>query len=220
MVAGLLAQIDQGEAERTGERVKRAKAAARDSGRLNGGGRRPFGFRSIPGGLEVVAAEAAVIREVVTRVLAGETLARIALDLNGRGVTTPGGGRWKPGNLARLLTGRSLDPKQPRLRNTTLLEGGASWPSILSHSEVAAVTAAIDGRRHERPTRPAGRRAALSGLLLVADMNGRSLFDTTGKVQLHTLQPNGPDCPPTAYVGGSRGYDRRSTRSAAEALSA
>ena len=36
--------------------------------------------------------------------------------------------------------------------------------------------------------------------LTITEPNGRSIFDETTEIQLHILQPNGPDCPPTAYV--------------------
>jgi len=35
---------------------------------------------------------------------------------------------------------------------------------------------------------------------IITEVGGRSIFDETSEVQLHILQPNGPDCPPTAYV--------------------
>jgi hypothetical protein len=38
-------------------------------------------------------------------------------------------------------------------------------------------------------------------LLQVDDSSGHQIFNATTDVQLHKVQPNGPDCPPTAYVG-------------------
>jgi hypothetical protein len=35
---------------------------------------------------------------------------------------------------------------------------------------------------------------------VVVTDHGRSIFDSTGQAQLHKLQPNGPDCPPTAFA--------------------
>jgi hypothetical protein len=35
---------------------------------------------------------------------------------------------------------------------------------------------------------------------MVVTDHGRPMFDSTGQVQLHKLQPNGPDCPPTAFA--------------------
>jgi DNA invertase Pin-like site-specific DNA recombinase len=44
LIAGILAQVDQGEVERTGERVGRARAQRARDGIWHGGGRRPFGW--------------------------------------------------------------------------------------------------------------------------------------------------------------------------------
>lgn len=41
---------------------------------------------------------------------------------------------------------------------------------------------------------------SVSVQLTVTDFGGRSIFDSTGDVRLHMFQPNGPDCPPTAYA--------------------
>ena len=35
---------------------------------------------------------------------------------------------------------------------------------------------------------------------VVVTDHGRSVFDSTSRVELHKLQPNGPNCPPTAFA--------------------
>lgn len=41
---------------------------------------------------------------------------------------------------------------------------------------------------------------SVSVQLTITEVGGRSIFDEASEIQLHILQPNGPDCPPTAYV--------------------
>jgi Recombinase len=57
------------------------------------------------GGVVQIPAEVAVIREVATRMLAGEPLQQLAAELNERGLTTSRGSKWKGQNLGRLLGG-------------------------------------------------------------------------------------------------------------------
>jgi hypothetical protein len=85
--------------------VKDAVERNARAGRRTGGGSRPFGYRIIRHdqgegaqrrwrvGGELELAEADAIKEAATRVLKGESLRSIAMDWNGRGVKTVGGGR-------------------------------------------------------------------------------------------------------------------------------
>jgi hypothetical protein len=69
------------------------------------GGKRVYGYRWVPGeGRVVDPAEAAIVTEVVRRVLAKETLASIAADLTDRGVLTAKGDRWGVLILRKILT--------------------------------------------------------------------------------------------------------------------
>lgn len=42
--------------------------------------------------------------------------------------------------------------------------------------------------------------ATVSASLTVTDLSGRPIFDATADAELQKIQPNGPDCPPTAYT--------------------
>jgi site-specific DNA recombinase len=79
------------ESRQISDRTKRKKKAQAKAGGYHGG-KRPYGYEK--DGITVVEAEAAVIREVVRRVLAGESLKSIARDLNRRGVPTATGKLW------------------------------------------------------------------------------------------------------------------------------
>ena len=55
----------------------------------------PYGYDSVDGNLVINPAEAAIVREIYSRVLAGEGGYRIAKDLEARQIPTKRGGRWR-----------------------------------------------------------------------------------------------------------------------------
>ncbi|MFF3443564.1 recombinase family protein [Streptosporangium sp. NPDC002721] len=109
MVARMLGNVDHHESERKAERIKAKHIQLAKDGKSTGGGFRPYGYRRIydrpdpPHRLireEVVPEEAAIIRECVRRVLAGEALAAVCRDLNRRGVPTSSTGIWTARQVA------------------------------------------------------------------------------------------------------------------------
>ncbi|MBL8773349.1 MAG: recombinase family protein [Phenylobacterium sp.] len=63
-------------------------------------GARVYGYRSAPGGdVQVVEAEAAVVRRIFAAYAAGESLRAITEALNLEGVPSPSGGRWAPSTI-------------------------------------------------------------------------------------------------------------------------
>jgi len=171
MIAGLLALIDQAEAEKIGERVAGTKRTQREKGMLNGGGPRPFGYDRIRdadgniikhAGLKLNVEEVALIKEAAARIVAGESLYRITMDFNTRGLTTASGGRWKPTHLRRTLVGNNPDGMK---RQSLLLLGGANWPAILTADEARAVRAAIDANKAPARSNGGNRKYVLSGLV-------------------------------------------------------
>lgn len=64
----------------------------------------PFGFRRSPDGhYEIVPEEAAIVREIFSRVASGETYADIARDLNSRGLRTKHGAEWNRSSFNVIL---------------------------------------------------------------------------------------------------------------------
>ncbi len=111
MIAKILADVDEAEAERIGERVRNGMAKLSADGAYTGGGARPFGY-VITGGkkidgkparVTVDKAEAAVLRSIVEAALRGESLYRIAATLNGRTWIPPGEGGSKLALRARVM---------------------------------------------------------------------------------------------------------------------
>lgn len=101
MVARIKASIDAGEAERTGERVKRAHLQSAQRGKVVGG-RRPFGWKADR--ITIDAREAELIKDAAAQVIAGVPLRRIVADWNDQGVPTVfGATRWDHRTLRHIL---------------------------------------------------------------------------------------------------------------------
>lgn len=102
MVAGLLGSVAAYEGEQ-----KAARQVAANRQRAQHGvvlwTRRPFGFDRDGARVVVLETEADEIRKAAERVLEGDTLASIAADLNGRGVTTSLGKPWTVTAVRRVL---------------------------------------------------------------------------------------------------------------------
>jgi DNA invertase Pin-like site-specific DNA recombinase len=153
------------ESDNTSERVRDALHERARGGLLLGGGRL-FGYevlsqvRDDDGDLtpRQRPAEAAVIREAAARMLGGEPLAAIAIDLNERGLPTVRGGRWTGANLGRMLGAHRYGGKIILNRE----EVGTIGEPILDEATYQQVQAMLAARRRGR--RQTGRWP-LTGIL-------------------------------------------------------
>lgn len=100
-VALTIATWDQAEAERTAERVKRAKKQMAEKGEYRGG-RRPYGYEA--GGLVLREAEAKFVRHATREVIAGRSLRGLTAELNAAGARTSTGKLWTVVQLRDVLT--------------------------------------------------------------------------------------------------------------------
>lgn len=157
MVARIKASVDAAEAERTAERVARAKAQAAQAGRFRGG-RRPFGYEA--NGVTVREVEAEALRRAAGGLLAGRSLNALAREMAEAGVTTTGGTSMDAVALRRILQ---------RPRNAGLIEvrgevtGAAQWPAILTEDTWRAVVVLL-GDPTRRTSTGSTRRWLGSGL--------------------------------------------------------
>lgn len=176
-MAGLLGEFDTMESEVKSERVAAAAADRARKGKPNGG--LGYGWRKDDAGAWVVhEPEAAIVREVVDRLLAGESVHGVTADLNERGITPPGAGfnlaRRGRSNPAGTRWGRSsvqkiaVRPANAGLRvhhrgrpDEALLEG--AWPALVPRERWERLVARRDSRAGAvSPSRPGGRRHLLS----------------------------------------------------------
>lgn len=115
----------------TSRRVTRNHEALAEQGKPGGGGYRGYGYSR--DGLEVVEAEAEVIRDIAKKILGdddtpGMSMKAIARDLNDRGIPTVRGGEWQD----RSVYGAVTKPKTAGLRvYRGEIVGKGVWPAIL-----------------------------------------------------------------------------------------
>src|SRR6266545_3238333 len=189
LTARIKGAVAKHEAEQMGRRVKRKQRELAEAGKNSGGGRRPYGFlhdrttlHTWPfctlGSREVIQGEAAVIRELARRVLAGDPLGVLERDLNQRGIHTSTGSTWQKRTIVQVLT----QPRTAGLRQYQgQVIGPAAWAPILDRATWEAVCAVL--RNPDR--RPKGitntRRWLLSGIVYCTECGS----------PLRCKQPNG-----------------------------
>lgn len=100
MVARIKASVDSAEAERTGERLRRAHQQRAQRG-VAYHGKRPFGWAEDKRSID--PAEAALIREAARDLLHGVPLRTVAATWNAAGVATSRDGEWSHTTVRRLL---------------------------------------------------------------------------------------------------------------------
>ncbi|WP_185994068.1 recombinase family protein [Streptomyces benahoarensis] len=160
-----LGESDTAESEVKSERVKRAALERAQEGRANGavayGWRRQYeydgrgqvsGFRDVED-----PAQAAVVRDIVTRLLSGDSLLGITADLNERGVPSPGAGRqlkrravgqnpngslWNKTSVKKL----ALRPANVGVRVHQGVEYEAAWPALIGDEQHAQLKNLFAGR--------------------------------------------------------------------------
>lgn len=158
MLADVLGSFDTHESEVKGERVARAAQQRAEEGRANG----PvaYGWERVREGDDwndvENPAEAKVVREIVDRLLAGDTMRGIADDLNERGVPTPSrrpGVVWRHTTLRKLATRPANIAK--RVHRGEVI-GDAAWPAIVDedkHARVCALLKSPARRQHNDAAR-------------------------------------------------------------------
>ena len=156
MVARIKANVDAAEAERTAERVARAKKQAAEQGRYRGGPR-PYGFKK--DGVTIREKEAVMIRQATRAILSGRSLTAVVRELNESGTRTSTGSDWSRHSLRDML----LRPRNAglistgRVRVNVRVIGRASWPAIISEDELHAIERLLldPSRRTTANTTPA-----------------------------------------------------------------
>ncbi|MCX8557226.1 recombinase family protein [Mycolicibacterium mucogenicum] len=121
------------------------------------GPHRAFGYQDDK--ISIYEPEAAVIRELVARVIAGESVNALTAWLNETGVGSVRGGRWATTAVRGILT-------SPRIAGLRAYKGEvvgeATWPGIITPAERDQVLAALSARSWTRKRSP--RTYLLSGL--------------------------------------------------------
>jgi DNA invertase Pin-like site-specific DNA recombinase len=167
------------ETGKSSQRTRRAHAALAAAGRPNGAA--PFGFirtynpATRQGTQTIVADEAAVVREMFTRVAAGESLRAISRDLTDRGIRSRTGKVFTVQYVRRMLLRESyagLRVHRPADGPATTVAG--TWPVIVDRALFERVQRILTdpGRKTRRP----GRAVHLLSLIAVCDVCGDGLI--------------------------------------------
>ncbi len=162
------------ESDRLSTRVKRGKRVKAARGESNHT-HRPFGWER--DGVTVRESEAAILREMVARILAGESLKRIAVDLNERGVATSVGAKWSGEKVKRVVA----NPRNGGfVAHLGEIMGRLPGEPLIGESDWDRLTAkfAAQGRG-----RPAAAEYLCSGLVYCGgcgrQLTGRPQYDRT-----------------------------------------
>jgi site-specific DNA recombinase len=158
LMARLLSAVAASESDAKSRRTRRKMQELAERGLPHSGGVRPFGFAADR--MTHNQAEADVIRQVVARFVAGESVASLVRWLDESDIRTVTGKPWRSPTVRNIL-------KSPR--NAGLCEhrgqvvGPAAWEPIITREQHAKALAILEDPT--RRTNRAARRYLLSGLL-------------------------------------------------------
>jgi len=157
--ARILGAVARKESDDKSRRIRRKHMELAEAGRVSGGGSRPFGFEADR--ITVRPAEAAIIRDLAARFLAGESLYSLLASLNEHEVRTSTGGPWSHTSLRRLLRSARISGRRDHRGRITAT---AVWPPIISTTDSDRIRAVLDDPKRRR-TRPSRRYLLAGGLL-------------------------------------------------------
>lgn len=192
MVARIKSSVDAAEAERTAERVARKHLESAREGKPVAG-TRPFGWQ--PGGRELDAREAKLIREAADEIIAGVGTYSIAKRWNAAGVTTSTGRPWQGHLLARMM-------KSPRLAGWRIHQGKIAlgrdgqpvrgqWTLVLDQATHDAVVVALSPEEvRSRVPRKNARHYLLTGTVRCG-VCGSVMYGNAAKYPTYGCSGNG-----------------------------
>lgn len=158
LLARILGAVAAQESERKSQRVRDKHAQLALAGKPNGGFHRPFGYEQDR--VTVNEPEAAVLRQLVERYLAGEALTSLVRWLDSEGIATTTGRPWRVSSLRTTM----LSPRVAGLReHRGEVVGEATWPAIIPVEQRNRLLALAERRRITN--RRTARRYLLSGML-------------------------------------------------------
>lgn len=142
----------------TARRVRRKQRDLAEEGRVGQGGNRPYGYEA--NRTVVIEEEAAVVREIAARVIAGDSLTSVAAALNRRGVRPVRAAAWDVTAVRQVVVkphGTGLRVYQGKVI------GEGTWRPILDRPTWQAFRDIVAARSRDTP---AVRKYLLSGIAL------------------------------------------------------
>lgn len=145
------------------ERVTRGHLEIAEEGRVSGGGIRPFGYEADR--VTLRPAEAVLIREAASRVLAGDSLRAVVQDWRARGVATVTGAPWSSTTLKRLLTSARISGQR---EHHGAIVAEAVWPAVITRVETEQLRAILRDPHRNRHAGVVVRSYLLTGFVVCA----------------------------------------------------
>lgn len=162
MTARIVGAVARSESERMSERMKRGNRQRAEQGRPNTRGRRKFGYEK--DAVTIREDEAAIIRELAERFLAGESLVSLVRWLNDNEIpTATGHGTWWSAGLRKLLHSARISGQ--REYHGEIVAAG-QWPAIITPEQTTRIRRILDDPARRTLRTPS--RYLLTGLLTCA----------------------------------------------------
>jgi site-specific DNA recombinase len=158
LLARITGAVARKESDDKSRRIRRKHEELAAAGKPSGGGTRPYGYEADK--RTIRPDEADVIRACVRRVLAGDSLRSICIDLNRRGVATVTGKEWTSQTLRRMLMSPRISGQREHRGE---IAAKAEWPAIITSRQTEQLQAKL--RDPARRTNRASRRYLLTQLL-------------------------------------------------------
>lgn len=185
MVLRMLQAVAANESATKSRRIRRKLDEVAASGRPHGGSNRPYGYDHDR--VTIRPAEAEVVRSLVLRYLAGESLRSLAKWLDDNEIRTVTGGPWRTPTLrAMLMSGRIAGLRRHRGQ----IAGHAAWPAIITPRAARQGSGPLRRGRPHRSAPP--RRYLLTGLLRCGRCDNK-LFSSRRQTSRRYLCKSGPD---------------------------
>lgn len=185
LMARVLAAFAASESDRKSQRLKRKAREIAEAGRPNGGNLRPFGYEKDQ--VTVVESEAAVIRELASRYLAGEALNSLTTWLQEEGIQSVAGMPWRTTTLRQTLT----NPRIAGLRaHNGVIVAQAVWPAIITPAQHDQLVSLFE--RKKVSGRRAPRQYLLSGMLRCGKCGNKLYSAARAETRRYVCQ-SGPD---------------------------
>jgi len=155
--ARMLGAFAQKESNDKSRRIRRKHQELAEAGEVTGGGTRPYGFEDDR--KTIRQREAPIIRDLVKRRLAGESIRSLCQNLNERGILTVTGKQWTPHVLTRMLLSARISGQR---EHHGQIVAAATWPAIITPEQTAKLRG-LAGQGRRAPRSP--RRYLLTRLL-------------------------------------------------------
>lgn len=158
--ARILGAVARKESDDKSRRIRRKMEELARDGKGKGGGHRPFGFKEDRVSLE--PAEAKLIREAATRVIAGEGIRGVSRDWTSRGVLSVKGRPWAPTSLRRML----ISPRIAGMRaHQGVVVAKAEWPAIIKMEQHERLKAILEDPSRRLTKGNSARKYLLTGFI-------------------------------------------------------